>query len=356
LIPGSILPNRLAYRLSPKEAEELQRQVVELLERGYIRESMSPCAVPALLVPKKDGSWRMCVDSRAINRITVKYRFSIPRLDDMLDQLSDSQVFSKIDLKSGYHQIRIRLGDEWKTAFKTQHGLYEWMVMPFGLSNATNTFMRFMHQVLRPFMGKVIVVYFDDIHIYSPTWTSHFEHLRAVFSMLTAERLFVNQKKCSFFTTSVTFLGFVVSTDGVHVDQSKIDAVLEWPQPKTLHDVRNFSTMIAPITECLKGCEFQWSEEAEISFQLVKQKMTKAPVLALPDFEKVFKVNCDASGVGIGGVLSQEGRPIAFFSEKLSGSKKNYSTYDLEFYAIVQSLKHWHHYLVHKEFIFYYRS
>ena len=365
LIPGCPLPNKAAYRCNPEETKELQRQISELMDRGYVRESMSPCAVPVLLVPKKDGTWRMCVDSRSVNNITIKYRFPIPRLDDMLDELHGSMVFSKIDLRSGYHQIRMREGDEWKTAFKTKHGLYEWTVMPFGLTNAPSTFMRLMNEVLKAFLGKFVVVYLDDILVYSSSEEDHLGHLRQLFETLRSQKLYGKKEKCSFLVDSVMFLGYVVSKDGVSVDQSKIEAIKSWPSPTTISEVRSFhglasfyrrfirdfSTITSPISDCMKKGVFVWNVDAQKAFDLIKERLCTAPILALPDFSQPFEVECDASGTGIGTVLIQSKRPIAYFSEKLGGARLNYCTYDKEFYAIVRALDHWSHYLRPSHFI-----
>ncbi|KAJ9556733.1 hypothetical protein OSB04_011347 [Centaurea solstitialis] len=318
-VPGASIPNKPAYRTSPEETKELQRQVEELLAKGWIRESMSPCAVPVLLVPKKDGSWRMCVDCRAINNITVKYRHPIPRLDDRLDEFYGANLFSKIDLKSGYHQIRMKEGDEWKIALKTKHGLYEWLVMPFGLTNAPSTFMRLMNHVLRDFIGKFVVVYFDDILIYSKSLDDHLEHLTSILSVLRKEKLFANLKKCTFYTNHVVFLGYVVSSQGISVDEEKVKAIQDWPTPKNVSEVRsfhglgsfyrrfvkNFGTLASPLTEVIKkNVSFKWGKEQKQAFEQLKFQLTHAPLLSFPNFE----IECDASGVGIGAVLMQEGQ------------------------------------------------
>ena len=224
-ILDAFLPNRPAYRTNRTKAKEIQQQVERLIAKGWVQDNMSSCAMLVILVPKKDGSWRMCTDCHAINNITIKYRCPIPRLYDLLDELHGSQIFTKIDLKSGYNQIRIKPRDEWKTTFKTKFGLYEWLVMPFGLTNAPSTFMRLMHHVLRPFIGKCVVVYFDDILIYSLSLEDHEKHVRQVLETLRKESLYANFAKCVFAIDHIDFLGFVVSSKGVNVDKEKVATI-----------------------------------------------------------------------------------------------------------------------------------
>lgn len=297
----------------------------------------------------------MCTDSRAINNITIRYKFPLPRMDDLMDCLSGAKYFSKVDLKSGYHQIRIIEGDEWNTTFKMNDGLYEWLVMPFGLTNAPSTFMSLMNEVLNDFIGKFVIVYLDDILIFSKSKEENLKHLSLVLRRLQQQKLLVNLKKCSFMKIELVFLGFVISQEGLKMDPEKVRAILDWPCPRNIYEVklfhglesfnrkfiRNFSNMCAPIVGTIKREHktFEWKEEVERGFILLKQKIEENPILALPDFQKLFEVNCDASGMATGVVLSQEENPIAYFSEKLNDAKHKYSSYSKEVYDVIQALK-----------------
>jgi hypothetical protein len=339
------------------------------MDKGLVRESLSPCVVPIVLSPKKDGGWRMCTDSREINKITIRYRFILPRMDDLMDCLSEAKFFSKIDLKSGYHQIHMREGDDWKKTFKKNEGLYEWLVMPFGLTNVPSTFMRLMNEVLKEFIGKFVIVYLDNILIFSRTKIEHLKHLSIVMKKLQQEKLLINMKKSSFMKTEIIYLGFVILKDKLKMDPDKVEVINNCPSPKSIFEVRsfhglasfyrkfirNFSGISTSMMETVKKRHksFHWMEEAEKSFNLLKRKITEQPILVLPYFNKTFQVKCDASGFAIGVVLSQDDMLVTYFSEKLNEAKVKYSTYEKEFYAVIQELKKWRHYLVPKEFILY---
>lgn len=266
LILGSSLPNKDAYKMTPKGNEEIKKRAQGLFDKGLTKESLSPCDVQIVLSPKKGGEWRMCIDSRAINKITIRYQFTLPCMDDITDCLSGETYFSKIESKSGYHQIRIREGDEWNTSFKTNYGLYEMLVMPFGLSNAPSTFMRLMNEVLKEFISKFKIVYLDDILFFVQTKEEHLRHLRHVLKKLQQGKLLINMKKCSFMKSELVYLGFLISQGGLKMDPKKINAIIDWPSPNNIFKVRifhgfanfyrksikNFNGICAPILETIK--------------------------------------------------------------------------------------------------------
>ncbi|KAL0551996.1 hypothetical protein IC582_011089 [Cucumis melo] len=360
LEPGTVPISRAPYRMAPAELKELKVQLQELLDKGFIRPSVSPWGAPVLFVKKKDGSMRLCIDYRELNKVTVKNRYPLPRIDDLFDQLQGATVFSKIDLRSGYHQLRIKDEDVPKTAFRSRYGHYEFIVMSFGLTNASAVFMDLMNRVFREFLDTFVIVFIDDILIYSKTEAEHEEHLRMVLQTLRDNKLYAKFSKCEFWLKQVSFLGHVVSKAGVSVDPAKIEAVTGWTRPSTVSEVRsflglagyyrrfveNFSRIATPLTQLTrKGAPFVWSKACEDSFQTLKQKLVTAPVLTVPDGSGSFVIYSDASKKGLGCVLMQQGKVVAYASRQLKSHEQNYPTHDLELAAVVFALKIWRHYL-----------
>ncbi|GJX91695.1 putative reverse transcriptase domain-containing protein [Tanacetum coccineum] len=306
LIPGATPVARAPYHLAPSKMKELSKQLQELSEKGFIRPSSSPWGAPVLFVKKKDGSFRMCIDYRELNKLTIKNRYPLLRIDDIFDQLQGSSVCSKIDLRSGYHQLRIHEEDIPITTFRTRYGHYEFQVMPFGLTNAPAIFMDLMNRVCKPYLDKFVIVFIDDILIYSKNNEEHDEHLKTILNLLRSEKF------------------------GVHVDPAKIEAIKNWA---------------APTTPTEKNKPYVWGDDEEEAFQTLKLKLCSAPILSLPEGSEDFVVYCDASLKGFGAVLMQREKVIAYASRQLRKNEENYTTHDLELGAVVFALRLWRHYL-----------
>ena len=331
LAPGIEPISRAPYRMAPAELKELKVQMEEMVNKGFVRPSTSPWGAPILFVKKKDGSMRLCIDYRELNKVTIRNQYPLPRIDDLFDQLQGAKVFSKIDLRSGYHQLRVHDDDVPKTAFRTRYGHFEFLVMPFGLTNAPAAFMDLMNRIFKPYLDQFVIVFIDDILIYSGSEEEHAEHLRIVLQILREHRLYAKLSKCQFWLDSVAFLGHIVSAEGVSVDPQKVEAILNWKPPTSVTEIRSFlglagyyrkfvegfSKIAAPLTRLTRKEEpFLWSEACQQSFDELKRRLTSAPVLTLPSGQDGFAVYCDASRQGLGCVLMQNDKVIAYASRQ----------------------------------------
>nr|GEZ31688.1 putative reverse transcriptase domain-containing protein [Tanacetum cinerariifolium] len=329
LVPGDVPVARAPYRLAPSKMKDLAKQLQELSDIGFIRPSSSPWGAPVLFVKKKDGSFRMCIDYRELNKLTVKNRYPLPRIDDLFDQLQGSSVYSKIEFRSGYHQLRVHEEDIPKTAFKTRYGQYEFQVMPFGLTNAPAVFMNLMNRVCKPYLDKFVIFFIDDKLIYSKNKKEHEDHLALILELLKKKELYAKFSKCEFWIPKVQFLGHVIDSKGIHVDPAKIESIKDWASPKTPTEIRQFLGLAGYYRRFIEGFS----------------KIANAPILALPKGSENFIVYCDASHKGLGTVLMQNEKVLAYASRQLKIHEKNYTTHDLELGAVVFALKMWRHYL-----------
>ncbi|KAJ1038879.1 hypothetical protein NDA10_003520 [Ustilago hordei] len=356
LIEGGKPPQGPLYLKGPKEMSELRRYLDENLEKGFIRPSKSPARSPVLFVPKKDGGLRLCVDYRGLNEITVKNRAPLPLIEEQLFLLRKARIYTKLDLRAAYNLIRIAKGDEWKTAFGTQLGLYEYLVMPFGLANAPAHFQSFINDIFRDIIGIYVVVYLDDFLIFSDTEEAHVKHVTEVLTRLRSNRLFAKLSKCEFHTKTVEFLGYIIKPMGIEMDPEKVRTVKEWPMPESIHDIQrflgfanfyrrfiaHFARIAKPLTALVKPIErfkkFELPEEAQQAFHKLIQAFTSAGVLQHFDYHLPTRLETDASDFAIAGVLKQEheGRwhPVAFYSRKMSSAEKNYEIHDKELLAV----------------------
>jgi transposase InsO family protein len=362
------------YNLSATELGVLREYIDENLAKGFIRPSSSPAGAPILFVKKKDGSLRLCVDYRALNRITVKNRYPLPLISEALDRLVGAKIYTKLDIRSAYNLVRIREGDEWKTAFRTRYGHFEYLVMPFGLANAPATFQAYINRVLSDYLDVFCIVYLDDILIYSQSVEEHTTHVRLVLERLYKHGLYAKLEKCEFHVYRVGFVGFNISPTGVSMEESRVSAVKDWPEPKKHRDIQvflgfanfyrrfiaGFSRVSEPLSALLKGAKagkfstpFQMTEPARQAFQALKNAFSTAPTLVHYDPAKEIRVETDASGYAIAGVLSQPGEdpaqrhwhPVAYWSRKMAPAERNYAAGDAEMLAIVEAFKQWRHYL-----------
>ncbi|GJW28557.1 putative reverse transcriptase domain-containing protein [Tanacetum coccineum] len=316
LIPGAVPVARVPYRLAPSEMQELSNQLQELSDRGFIRPSTSPRGAPVLFVKKKDGSFRMCIDYRELNKLTINNRYPLPRIDDLFDQLQGSSVYSKFNLRSGYHQLRVRDEDIPKTAFRTRYRHYEFQVMPFGLTNAPAVFMDLMNCVCKPYLDKFVIVFIDDILIYSRNKEEHANHLRIILELLKKEKLYAKFSKCDFWIRIVQFLGHLIDSQGLHVDPAKIEAVKNWTSPTTPTEIRQFLGLAGYYRRFIEG--FSKIANSNLSIR----------------GNDDFVVYCDASHQGLGAVLMQREKVIAYASRQLKPNEENYTTHDLELGAV----------------------
>jgi hypothetical protein len=370
LYPNLPPPFKGIFRLSQAELQELRTQLQQIPKDCKISPSTSPYGAPVLLVKKKDGSLRMCIDYRALNSQTIKNRYALPRIDELFDRLYGAKVFSKIDLTSGYWQIAIAAADRPKTAFRTRYGHYEFNVMPFGLTNAPATFQTLMNDIFRDMLDICVIVYMDDILVYSKTPEQHEQHLRRVLQRLREHQLYAKPSKCTLFTDTIDYLGHLVTPEGIKPNPALVEAIIKYPRPETLKSLQSFLGMMnyyrkfvkdyskraLPLTQALQNASNSrpiiWNPEMEGAFHDLKDALIRPPCLQLPDPDDEFEVTTDASedAKAVGCVLTQNGHPIAFESKKLNPHQLNYTVHDKEMCAIMHALTLWRPFLLGKHF------